>query len=222
MAYKFNFVRVTAIGKLGNTEEIFSFGFHLSKLNANITEEEWNASAGGISNVADAIREFWVEPFNGIPNQWYLTSVKAALIATTGKYETFAVPHEFIFETPVPGPDVNGSAPQLAAVVTLNSAKPRDPGRYNRFYVPTRTATDANYVINNQTQQSLADTAVTMLLGIENVFNNNIPAITPAVVSASGSGHTNYVSQVRVGNIIDTQRRRRNKLQETYVIEQLQ
>lgn len=221
MAYKYNFVRVTALGKLGTTDEIFSFGWHHSKLDGNITEAQWNGLGPEIGNMQGGPRVFFTEIFNGIPNQWKLTSVKVALIGTNGKYEPFAAPYEWIYETPHAGADTNSTAPQLSAVVSLVSDKPRDPGRYNRFYVPARGSSDNNYFMNAQVQNSLANSAVDMILTANDGLSTVIPGIVPAVVSASGSGHVNPIVTTRVGNVIDTQRRRRNKLQESYVSAEL-
>lgn len=222
MAYKYNFIKITALGQLAGTDEIFSFGLHFGSSINDVTSNEYTAFTSSIDEIAELVRQFWVEPFNGIPNQWQLTSVKMALIATNGKYETWAAPEEFIFDVPISGPDVNGSAPQLAAVVTLQSQKPRDPGKYNRFYVPTRSSGEPRYAIGNQTQQSLADSTVTMIDGIADLLRADKINMNSTVVSASGTGFALPTQRVKVGSVIDTQRRRRNKLPENYVYSDLE
>lgn len=217
MAYKHNFIKVTALGKLGQSEEIFSFGFHFSLSNRGLTQQEWEALGNVMNDVADEVATFYSTPGNTIPDQWALTSTKAALIGTDGKYEPFAYPEEVIYETPVQGSNSFGTAPQLSAVITLISSKPRDPGKYNRFYVPIAATQNFNYTLFTETQQSLANTAQVMLNNIADIFDAVVPGIRASVVSAAGSGSDLASGTVRVGNIIDTQRRRRNKLQETYV-----
>lgn len=221
MAYAHNFIKVTNTFSLIGTDEIGSFGFHMGKTNADLSLTQYNLIGAEINDIAQACLDFWNTNANDIPSGWGLSSTKIALIGTNGKYQEFSSAYEFIHETPVPGPTPVASAPQLSAVVTVNSIRPRDPGRYNRFYVPTTAASNGPYKIQPTATASLADTTVTMLNEISDVMTGTGTEVIPLVVSASGAGSASPVIAVRVGDVIDTQRRRRNKLPETYTVRSL-
>lgn len=218
MVYPSNFIKVTNTFSLIGTDEIGSFGFHMALPSGDISVSNYLGTGTNITAIAQACLDFWNTNANDIPSGWGLSSTKIALIEADGKYNPVAPAYEFIHENPVPGPTPVASAPQLSAVVTLTSIRPRDPGRYNRFYVPTTAASNGPYKIQPTATASLAETTVDMLQEITTVMQQTIPNIRPAVMSASGSGFNTSVETVRVGDVIDTQRRRRNKVAETYTV----
>lgn len=216
MTYEHSFLKISAIGQLSNTEEIFATSFHAGYENNSISAPEWEALTPTVLNdIADAFGAFWSSNEARVPAPWILQTVKVAALNLEGKY---------IFEPKqVNGLNINGArvgqpfAAQLSLASTIVSGKWRDPGKYNRMYIPT-------IAVANPTS-SLSETEQTGYLnafkGMINDMNDALSTINPNVKvivasNTSSGGSALYAKSVRVGRVIDTQRRRRNKLPENY------
>ncbi len=105
---------------------------------------------------------------------------------------------------------------QTALCVSLNTARAGASGK-GRFYLPAppSTLTAATYGYTAADTQLFATRAQAFV----NKVNLNLTSAPGGVVVASSKGFLSPVTSVRVGNIPDTQRRRRNALPEVYVIE---
>jgi len=98
---------------------------------------------------------------------------------------------------------------QCATVITLLTASATRHGR-GRFYLPPLAA---SFLLNgklNSTAMTTLDTAWTAFFD-----SLNTDGVNPVVRNRTGHIST-PVTSARVGDVIDTQRRRRNKLVETY------
>lgn len=123
-------------------------------------------------------------------------------------------------------PNGNGSSnllpPQIAVVAGHRTLQTGKKGK-GRVYRP---AIDANSVTAGGLLASDAQTAIlnSEVATLEALSINDAPdmVVRPAVISRTGSGGSgtlslySTISSVRVGNVMDTQRRRRNQLTETY------
>lgn len=216
MVYRAPFIKVSALGSLIGTEEIFSFGFHISNVGTTGSVAELEEVQESTQQIAEAIGTFFGGANNAVPNKWQLDSVKLAIIGVDGKYIETTAPTEYVFPTPIVGAANQATAAQLSAVVTLVSSKYKDPGKYNRFYVPTVGTSQAGLVMEEFRPEYLATGTVAMIEAVNEITTAVSPTLEVAVVSNKGAGYTLRVENVRVGNVIDTQRRRRNKLTETY------
>jgi hypothetical protein len=100
---------------------------------------------------------------------------------------------------------------QCATVISLLTASATRHGR-GRFYLPPLSAT---FLLNgklNSTAMTTLDTAWTAFFD-----SLNTDGVNPVVRNRTGHIST-PVTSARVGDVIDTQRRRRNKLTETYTV----
>lgn len=98
---------------------------------------------------------------------------------------------------------------QCATVISLLTASATRHGR-GRFYLPPLAA---SFLLNgklNSTAMTTLDTAWTAFFD-----SLNTDGVNPVVRNRTGHVST-PVTSARVGDVIDTQRRRRNKLVETY------
>lgn len=215
MAFPYNFIKLTFGGDLLDTEEIWTCGIQLSGLNHDL-----DAFSLGVNDTAkqtaikDAVVAFVGDSANRIPTRMRLQWVKWALIGKNGKY--IGAPMEVILETPQTGTNNDGFIPSTAMVYTLSTNKFKDPGKYNRFYLPTVPPSTTNtYQETAQQGAARAASAVTFINAINSAFESETAG---AVVSAVSQRVSLYqaITKVRVGDIIDTQRRRRNKLYESY------
>lgn len=102
--------------------------------------------------------------------------------------------------------------PQNSAVVSLRTLQIGAAGR-GRMFLPSMTsAALSGAKIATTPQSDLADAAQTFMQDLEVSL---APFVVPIV---TGGNYTKYarVKGIRVGNVMDTQRRRRNKIAEVY------
>lgn len=222
MAYDQPHIKVTANGVLTSTEEIFSFGFKLSVGGAQWSNTIWDAVKANPNDIISAVTAFFQDPDGYVPETWALQTVKLALIGTDGKY--VGAPIEEVFNPTLPGganATLYGYAPQLSTVITLISGKFRDPGRYNRFYVPSVAIATASGKMDPIRQVAIATRAQEFINNVNEACRDINPTLQVSVVSqgnATTPPLSTYVQELSVGQVLDTQRRRRNKLTENYVV----
>lgn len=216
MAYSQKYIKVTFGGTLAGGQDIWSAGFHIADTNSADTVNAWNNLNGVTSqSITALIATFLTSPEALIPRGVTAEWVKYALIAEDGKY--VEAPIENILA------DMNGGVnsqyvPQVAVVCTLVSEKYRDPGKYNRFYLPTvvPTGTDG-YRLTTSNQNALATKVAGLIFSINEITMALSPGLEVRVVTQKEVQSYLPVVSTRVGRIYDTQRRRRNKLPEEYV-----
>lgn len=142
-----------------------------------------------------------------------LSWCKLALIGEDGDYAAEPAAYE---TTPVNPPVTTTLPPQCAYVVSLRSGLSLGRANYGRFYVPTPTWTvGQTNGLATEAQATQARTAAkTMLRGVEADLQVQLSTLRLALMSNLGFGQTKLVTDLGVGRVIDTQRRRRNKLNE--------
>lgn len=178
---------------------------------------------------ADLVRDQWAAWMattgSFISYNYTFTAVKAVLLEKNGKYGS-NTPVESFPTSAVAGGYTGGEMPpQVALVATLIGGSGKGLGGKGRMYLPGICAPiDPTGHILNTTCQGIA----TSLAGIFNQLDSSMDA--PGHVINVSRGHktdllgvVSYdnarnvkVNGVRVGNVYDTQRRRRNALAETY------
>ena len=121
------------------------------------------------------------------------------------------------YGTPVAGADtINMLPPQTAVAISLGTSRSGRRGR-GRFYLPplTSDALTTDGLLKSSVPPRIATAAQTFVRAL----NTSAPGqdLSMAVV-VSGKPFTNYakVTKVRVGDLVDTQRRRRKSIQEDY------
>lgn len=183
--------------------ETWAFGFHCSPVPVGTIDldEVWDAAATMISTSS-----------SGVSSACSMTMVKYALLTNTGHYtETSPAIKES-----AQGPSGGGAAqyiPQATVVVSLGTAQKRGLAHQGRYYLPPTSmrAENSGYV---------TESAMDFLLAQQVLFINSVKtAIAGDVVVASdrGAGAVHPVTHLKVGRVIDTQRRRRASLDEQYL-----
>lgn len=176
--------------------EAWSFTLHsTSSSTLASVQASWNA----------AIQAFWTGALDALVHTGVsLTEIStASLNSTTG-----AQVSRLADDVSLPGVAVVGLLPpQLSVVASLRTDLATRAGR-GRFYLPPfdKGTVDA-------TTGRLAATAVTDTLAAVNTLLTDLIAasITPVIYSRTTHG-TTTVTQVDIGDVFDTQRRRRDKL----------
>lgn len=215
MAYPHSFVKLTFGGILQGTEEIWNCGIHLIGKDVNPQQDTIdNLTESEVQGVVSAITTFYEGTAQATPNLMKLNWVKFAAIGVNGKYLGEA--REIIIAPAVSGSSTDGFIPSTAVVYSLMSDKFKDPGKYNRFYLPTTPPTAANtFQLDSSNRLQRSVSCKNLLTAINTALNSGESDLEVGVVSQRVSSYL-PVTSVRVGNTIDSQRRRRNRLYETY------
>lgn len=160
----------------------------------------WNLLWGGVATPTDSIKQL-------IPTTVESVEVStASLDPVTGKQVARVIT-----------PDVKGGTnandalpPQCSIAVSLRTASATRSGR-GRFYLPVFAVDkDAAGVLDGTSQSEVAAAAQGALQSLVSA------AFVPVIYHRSTKSTTN-VTSIDVGNVFDTQRRRRDKLIETRV-----
>ena len=203
MPYTAAHSKLTFLGdSYGATEE---WNTTLRLIGTQIPDEaELSAAAGAMSILLE-------NSALAFPLGFRFLGVKWAPQDTSGKYGDSGEAVEFMLPTPVTGSASNGY-PQIACVLSLRTARARGYASNGRMYIPSaRSPAPADGLITIAQAESIRDSAAAF---IANVETSGIGV--PAVMSTVGAGRTEAVTSVRIGRVMDTQRRRRNQLPELY------
>lgn len=107
---------------------------------------------------------------------------------------------------------------QVAVVVSLRTAAAGARGR-GRFYLPTLQANvDTAGRLASSQRTTIANVTSTMLNGLNSDLASALDrdSVRLSVASGVGTGTLPPVTSMRVGDVFDTQRRRRDKIVENY------
>ncbi len=107
---------------------------------------------------------------------------------------------------------------QDTIVLSLRTAPGVGRARYGRMYLPHTFIgrVTGTPFMTQATCATLATAGATFIGEINTILASHAVDSNVAIMSSVGSGVTKAVTNVGVGNVLDTQRRRRNKLSETY------
>lgn len=207
-------------GRIGTpAQDVWQCGVRISDLDNSDAQYDMPNLAQLELLYEGALTTFHSAAATGISSGAVLEWVKVARIDPLGHYTQEPV----IFEgDPVPGGvgGINASSPQDALVITLASGNTFGDANYGRFYLPwsalaVSTSTGKMVVTNVLTQaQTFLNSLNAQVLNWNPLDNGDYQVV---IMSEKGAGTTKPVRQVRVGDVKDTQRRRRNKLVETYI-----
>lgn len=163
-----------------------------------------------LDDVAAAVEAWFKRADSQVNGACTLDFVTVTSINSDGKQIEDETPRKE-FDPPVPAP-ISAGPYQLAYCITFRTAKPRGRAASGRIYVPTPgtgVSKDGLWFADSVTQA--LGSAVTLL----NDLTGNGAGLTPYVISGV-DGTANEITRVEVGNVLDTQRRRRRSLVETY------
>lgn len=183
--------------------------------------EEWQTGVRLIGTTAPTTAEFEaidaaVSAFLAtvalrFPSGFRYIGLKWSPQDVNGRYPEGADATEWLRPTALAG-NVSGGFPQIALVTSYRTARTRGYASNGRGYWPSVqvvSATTGRFPVADG--NSVAAAAATMINAI-----GDSGAGTPAVMSAVGAGRVEPITGVRVGLVMDTQRRRRNQIAEEY------
>lgn len=214
MAYPYDFIKFTFGGQLAGNNEIWTCGFHIGDTNKDVTIGQFNALEDSLSSLGAVVRTYIIDSVMRIPSGASVQWIKLALIGKDGKYVT--EPLEYILPVAGIGGASQGYIPQASTVVTLVSGKFKDPGKYNRFYLPAAPPSGTSvYRLTQAQTDAMALRSAQFLSDINGIVFVEADGLIIEAVSQNVQEYYDIV-YARVGDVFDTQRRRRNKIAENY------
>lgn len=211
-------VHVTLSGQMFSSAEEWQTGFYMGSAEADAPVPT--------QQFADAVRDAWTTFFtlgnNGVSETYSFTGVKCARLAKDGRYDGTAVAESFPAAAVLGGSAGNPMPAQIALVATLVAGSGKGLAGKGRMYLPGIKQTVQT---DGHLYQPFCETLATNLAAFFNTINGSFDA--PGEVINVSRGHKAQlglgarnvpVNGVRVGNVYDTQRRRRNALAETYSV----
>lgn len=230
---------LTIIGDCYGATERWQFGLRLSDggVSNQVTAEA----------VSDDIQRWWqaTAPYNTVvdgfgPSSTHrLTEVKCARIQPDGTYPPTDASYSHFYLPPIAGDQTPpaGQLPQGTVCVTLTTAVPRGLASKGRIYLPgsSRYVPQSDGLITSTNANAIAASIKRLI----NEINANTE-VGNVMIYSRGKGVPTYDAQhkrveytypnpgasrpvtgVRVGRVVDTQRRRRRSLAETYQVQTL-
>jgi hypothetical protein len=215
MAYEKEFLKISFLFNIGGTAEIAETGFHASTVGLG----DFDATAAlagfdpaGAIALSDSLLDILTDSAIWWADYSDLIGVKCAAVGTNGLYLADPITEPGTTQSG----DNTGVPPQNSVVMSMRSTEHLGSANYGRMYLPhtgspLESGTPRMSVTNAQTLATvMADTVA--------AWNTELATWPgdPLVVNASkkGSGLNKPVLQVGCGRVIDTQRRRRNQLDE--------
>jgi len=225
-AYAHKFARVTISGTCFSGTEEWSTGFQMGSPTADIV----GVNAPGAQNIAAAWSTFFQSATSYISNSYKTTQVKVAMINSDGKTNLDEIDY-YLYPSAISGG--GGSAtnpPQIALACTLTSDRQRGLASKGRMYLPgvSLGVNNADGKITGSFVLSIATNMKTFLDAVNTATGTSGKVILASKgrkqqnsLDTNGQpiyigGESAWVTGLRIGDVYDTQRRRRNSLTETY------
>lgn len=222
MAHPRKFIKVVAEGSLF-TDERFAFGFHIVQGPTFEDERIPAVTQPYADQIGGIVKTFFTSTKLGITSMAKLERVKVNRINTDGHYaesDTF----EYVINPSVAGGgNVSMPAQNALAVSLVGTENPRALAGRGRFYLPPvagMNTLDGTGRLASQRVADVADAAKTLIdsinaahqaLGVQYAWVGNTSA-----GKGSRAGRQQVVSEIRVGNVVDTVRSRRRSIAEVY------
>lgn len=221
MPYPKPFVRISWLFTVQGTEEVAETGLHISTLGTapfdavafvnSLTQANGLALAGYMTTMLNGATNAlgWATYSN-------IVAVKAADQDVTG-HETVA-PFAWNSPTPYDHGSVTNTLPQSTVVLSLRSGGTFGRANFGRMYLPHTVM-----ALSGSTPRAAA-TTTTQVVNLARTFCGSVNALVATKLAGSGivnisqvgAGTVKPVTLVEVGDITDTQRRRRNRIPEIY------
>ena len=223
MSYTAHFAQLRYGGAAWSGAEQWSCGQKLKHLGGADLEAMQDECISSLSAVVAAVTAYFTGAAQHGANN-HLDWVSLNVInKDTGKY---AFPNDAVIaEGLTPTGPTTGGVPQVAYCVTTRGNPSRGPGAFGRWYVPCGNATPlATGKMSAATVLAWSNAAGTFLTALQNIDSGLGPdAWSPWHYGLGGTGSVaektgidSAIVSVGVGDVLDTQRRRRNALVETY------
>jgi len=222
MAYDRQFLSLRWGFSIKSSEEIANTGCNFSLNSLPFLTVATNLASIDISVLGPQLLGRMQSLLTGTVFTWFdwsqLRYIRIAAVGTDG--------HEIgdakIYEetgTLVSGANSQTGVPQASVCVGLRSGSTTGGANYGRMYIPhTRFNTPSNLAVAATSTASSGVTVFkTFLSGVKTDLDAQmVTDLVPFVMSSKVGQASKPVAQIAIGCVTDTQRRRRNRLEETY------
>lgn len=218
MAYANAHVKVTIFGSSCDGAEEWSTGFRMGQEESS--GGNFGVNQAWLESLLPAWQAYFTDPVMAFSASFKTLGMKASIILPTGKTDLDNIATA-PYATPISGGKETGMfPPQVALVAQLAAASPLGLGAKGRMYLP---GVSANIGLNGQLFSADTTRHANALRDFLDVAESG--AGSPGYVINASKGRPGVpfappvhrrVTSIRVGSVYDTQRRRRNGLQEQY------
>jgi hypothetical protein len=213
MTYLESFVRTTWIFAISGTDEVAQVDLSMA---ADSPDQVTNTpDETFIEGARDAMENLLATSGLGWATYSKFVGVKTVAVGTTGHY----IDEPLLLSVAGEQGSTDGVPPQCCVVLSEWSGETLGIGNYGRLYLPhcLPTFESGTPYMTTTVQAALRD-AFADFIGAMNTLGS---ALTPAahtkiMTQAASAVVDKTVTHVRVGRLVDTQRRRRNRLSEEY------
>lgn len=208
-------VRCTFSGTMFGGAEIWTTGLYFGWDNKDadpITTE-------GMSNVSAAWEVFFKAAGSQVSSQYTYDMLKMAVINNDGHTLADSAQYFAPTTTIVGGGSPAALPPQVSLVASLRAAEPRGLATKGRMFLPGISAgVQPSGKLEAFTRDQIATNLKTFF---DSIYNDADLPGNPVLISVGRGllhtdGNIRRVTQLKLGDVYDTQRRRRNALQESY------
>lgn len=202
---------ITVSGTSYGTIETWQFGVR-AFLNPDLVGTNYDTHAQNLANYLAAPTQTMHGNTNiAIGQDFKLTTIKVARIEIEGQYAPAHVPGIYSYTTPVAGSASAKVWPQLALTVSLKTDIPRGRAHAGRFFLPGCSLAPGT---DGRLTDSVVNNAETVIKTWLNAINAASETTTVGVFSKLDLGYSNPVTEIGIGRVMDTQRRRRRSIVE--------
>ena len=168
--------------------------------------------------LAAVMATFWKVPAAQLPSIARLSVVKWNRIGTDGRYASQNQTTMTILDTPATGPVVPVYPTQIAWATTYRTDFSRGRASRGRNYWPTAVTVGAGEEMRTTAlaARNMAGAVATLIANLNAAIRTEGGGLVASVMSDLGDGRSAAIRRVEVGNRLDIQRRRANRVDETY------
>lgn len=217
MPYPSRPLYVTWGGKIGagsSSEDVWQCGLHLGL--ASTAQPDMPNLAGLESLYDEVIAPYHADNDIKVSAGAVLQWAKAVVLTETGSYAGEPLVAN--------GSDVGGGvsspygAPQLSLAITLQSGQSLGKGNYGRYYLPwfAEPAAITNGRLPVAARDAVCVRSAEFLESFDAWGTGSAGGAQVMIFGKTGAGTKKVPVLLKVGDVIDTQRRRRNRIQEAY------
>lgn len=220
--YKHSFLKISFGGDIFGDQDEWTCSINVGKNDEDFNfGSDWNPEDLAYEHAMD-IKSWFTDIKSGISVNANLRWVKLAIIGIDGKYTGAPVIHD-LAEPAYGAYYQQAVVPQSSVALSMTTDVRRGPGKDGRIYPPLTGS-----VISNGREGNVIDKLDSFEKLISTINREYLSLLGPnyRVIVAAREGKTGpainaEVTGVRVGDVIDTQRKRRNKMQENYTSKKL-
>lgn len=213
-SYAHQFVRLTWGGTFDGEEEIWTNNLSIINPDADLPF----ALTTVPTSIVTVIQTWHENGDAGITSRAKLAWIKLAAIKTDGTYVDEAVLYDF--PAPIAGGSLGSVETTRSLAVSFKTSYVRGKAANGRFYIPGfNEAVGTNGRLTGTTQGNVLGAAQAFLVDLNVAVGTDIsPDAVIGVTSYAETGaRSARIDEVRIGDVIDGQRRRKNKMLENYV-----